>query len=131
MLPTPSFCPVSSPLLHQDLKKAEEELLRAQKEAEARVACLVIRVLANFPKSSALFHQALKRKEAEDLLRKQKEAEARVADSKVILSGFLAIASAGFKESSRGALACTEGSRGPCCRLEGFVRFPNHCFSRI
>ena len=72
--------------------------MRAQKEAEARVACVVIRVLVNFPKSSTLLDQALKRKEAEELLRKHKEAEARVADSK-LLSGFLTIASPGFEES--------------------------------
>ena len=98
MLPTRSFSPASSALLHQDLKKAEEELLRAQKEAEARVACLVIRVLVNFPNSSTLLDEALKRKEAEELMRKHREAEAHVADSKV-LSGFLTIASPGFEES--------------------------------
>ena len=48
----------------------------ARTEAEARVACVVIRVLVNFPKSSTLLDQALKRKEAEELLRKHKEAEA-------------------------------------------------------
>ena len=83
-------------------------------EAEARVACLVIRVLVNFPNSSTLLDEALKRKQEEELMRKHKEAEAHVADSKVF-SGFLTIASAGFEESSRGALARTEGSRGPCC----------------
>ena len=64
---------VSPPLLHQALKrKEEEELLRKQKEAEARLPSE-----SQVPGgTSPLLDQAFKRKEEEDLLRQQKQAEA-------------------------------------------------------